>query len=304
MVERAPWRTSIQNDSDRSAAQRQYHTLLDELQSLAGFGVWTYDIADESLYWSPHATAVHPIAGVDRPTLSALLEQYHHQDRDTIASGVSKAVEDGASFTVDVALAGSGTTERLIRLSCAPQVENGETSALFGTVEDVTATKRREQRIEILRRTNQTLRTASSKDDVASVLASAAKNILGLVNTTVRLVSDDGTTLEAVVATEECVQRAGDRPDYEIAESTPAARTFRTGEPEIHSDHDRTDDDHSRGELRSGLYVPIGDHGVLSAGDVVVDAFESHDLEAAGLLGQLGAEAITRIGWVHRSRAI
>jgi hypothetical protein len=42
----------------------------------------------------------------------------------------------------------------------------------------------------------------------------------------------------------------------------------------------------------------------LSAGDVVVDAFAEHDLEAASLLGELGAEAITRIGWVKRSRAI
>jgi hypothetical protein len=171
-------------------------------------------------------------------------------------------------------------------------------------VRDVTDAKRQEQRIEILRRTSQQLRSASSKQEVAEIIADAAKNILGLVNTTVRLADEGRCTLRTVVATEECVERAGDRPDYPVEEETPAARTYRTGEPELHADHDETDDDHDRGALQSGLYVPIGNHGVLSAGDVVVDAFEEHDLEAASLLGQLGAEAITRIGWVRRSRAV
>lgn len=51
--------------------------------------------------------------------------------------------------------------------------------------------------------------------------------------------------------------------------------TFRTGEPELHADPEMTADDHNRGDLQSGPYVSIGGHGVLSAGDVVVDALRN-----------------------------
>jgi K+-sensing histidine kinase KdpD len=189
-------------------------------------------------------------------------------------------------------------------MHCAPRRSADGDRFLYGTVQDITDVKRREQRIEVLRQTSQELRSVSTRQDVAEILADAAKNILGLVNTTIRLSDANNRRLETVVATEECLERAGDRPDYSVDEETPAARTFRTGEPEHHADHEMTEDDHNRGELQSGLYVPIGEYGVLSAGDVVVDAFADHDLEAAGLLAQLGAEAITRIGWVKRSRAV
>lgn len=278
--------------------------LIASFQRLTGIGVWWYDVRAEEIWWSGQAKRVHGIDPERTPTLSDVTDRYTDTGAERVTERFEEATERPAPFVVDIGLTGEGTTERAIRLYCEPRVEEGETVALYGAVQDVTEVKRREQRIEILRETSQKLRGASSREEVAEIIADTAKNILGLVNTTVRLADEKNSTLQTVVATEECVERAGDRPHYSVDEETPAARTYRTGDPEIHADHDATEDDHDRGELRSGLYVPIGHHGVLSAGDVVVDAFEEHDLEAASLLGQLGAEAITRIGWVQRSRAV
>ncbi|WP_231188450.1 GAF domain-containing protein [Haladaptatus sp. DYF46] len=281
----------------------QYLELLASVQRLTGIGIWSYNTSTTELWWSNQAKRIHEIDIERTLTLSDVVDQYTEQDQDRVAERFSDAIENANPFDIDVELTGEGTTPRSIRLHCEPK-RNDETLVLYGVVRDLTDMKRREQRIEILRRTSQQLRGASSKQEVAEILANAAKNILGLVNTTVRLVNDSRNVLRTVEATEECLERAGDRPNYSIDEETPAVRTYLTSEPEIHSDHQNTADDHDRGELQSGLYVPIGSHGVLSAGDVVVDAFKEHDLEAASLLGQLGAEAITRIGWVKRSRAI
>ncbi|MFA1611770.1 GAF domain-containing protein [Halobellus rubicundus] len=277
--------------------------LLASLQRLTEIGVWSYDASVSRLWWSDQAKRIHGIDPDAQPTFEEVLKRYSEADRGRVNQRFTDAIEDREPFRIDVGLAGEGTTERSVRMYCEPHDEDG-TTVLRGAVQDVTDVKRREQRIEILRRTSQELRGASSRQEVAEILADAAKNILGLVNTTVRLIDEDRTILQTVVATEECVERAGDRPDYSIGEETPAARVYRSGEPEIHANHERTMDDHNRGELQSGLYVPIGDHGVLSAGDIVVEAFQNHDLEAASLLGQLGAEAITRIGWMNRSRAV
>lgn len=283
---------------------REYDELLSSLQRQTGMGIWLYDVSTRGLWWSESAKRIHGISEEEHLTFADVVKRYVDDDRDRVMQQFVTAIEDQEPFTVDVGLSGEGTTERSLRLHCEPETEGGKTIVLRGVVEDVTNSKRREQRIEILRRTSQELRGAGSKQEVAEILANTAKNILGLVNTTVRLIDEDRTTLRTFVATEECVERAGDRPDYPVTEDTPAVRVYRSGEPEIHPDHEHTEDDNDRGELRSGLYVPIGDHGVLSAGDIVVNAFEDHDLEAAGLLGQLGAEAITRIGWVNRSRAV
>ncbi|WP_042665293.1 MULTISPECIES: GAF domain-containing protein [Haloferax] len=287
-----------------AASETEVDQLLASLQRLTGIGVWSYDVSSDELWWSDEAKRIHGFDASATPTVSDVVDQYAEADRDGVMGRLADAIEHGESFSIDVQYASERTTERSIRLACEPLVEDGRTVTLHGVVQDVTDTKRQEQRIEILRRTSQELRNASSKAEVAEILADAAKNVLGLVNTTVRLVDENRSMLQTIEATEECLERAGDRPNYSVSEDTPAARTYRTGEPVIHANHEHTEDDHSRGSLRSGLYVPIGSHGVLSAGDVVVNAFEEHDLEAASLLGQLGAEAITRIGWVKRSRAI
>ncbi|CQR52622.1 putative diguanylate cyclase [Haloferax massiliensis] len=304
MVRSPNWNQTDVARAVPAASETEVDQLLASLQRLTGIGVWSYDVSSDELWWSDEAKRIHGFDASATPTVSDVVDQYAEADRDGVMGRLADAIEHGESFSIDVQYASERTTERSIRLACEPLVEDGRTVTLHGVVQDVTDTKRQEQRIEILRRTSQELRNASSKAEVAEILADAAKNVLGLVNTTVRLVDENRSMLQTIEATEECLERAGDRPNYSVSEDTPAARTYRTGEPVIHANHEHTEDDHSRGSLRSGLYVPIGSHGVLSAGDVVVNAFEEHDLEAASLLGQLGAEAITRIGWVKRSRAI
>lgn len=278
--------------------------LLESIQRLTGAGAWSYGPASDELRLSDQATEILRIDSDAAPDVGALVDCFVEPARSRAAESIEEALEATDPFEFDAELAVEGTTERHVRLCADPRTRGDGGVVVHGVVQDVTDAKRQEQRIEVLRRTSQELREAHSPRNVAEIMAETSKNILGYVNTTVRLIDTGEGLLRTVVATEECLERAGERPDYPVDEETPAARTFRTGEPELHSDHSATEDERDRGELRSGLYVPIGDHGVLSAGDVVVDAFDERDVEAADLLGQLGAKAITRIGWTKRSRAV
>ncbi len=293
--------TAVSRDVRRAGASEE---LLESAQRLTGVGVWTYDAVTGETWLSKQARRIHGFDPDERPSFEQFLGRYADSDRKQVAELIATALEAGRSFAADVTLAGEGTRERTVRLRCEPHPQDGDTTLLHGTVRDVTEVRQREQRIEVLHRTSQQLKRAHSRRAVAEVLAGAAKNVLGLVNTTVRLIDDRGEVLETAVATDECVERAGERPDYPVAEDSPAARVFRTGNPELYADIETSKDDHDRGELVSGIYVPIGEHGVLSAGDVVPGAFDDRDLEAAGLLGEVGAEALTRICWAKRSRAV
>ncbi|MDS0295497.1 GAF domain-containing protein [Halogeometricum luteum] len=293
----------VETPFDGLEAPTGHREFVASVQRLAGVGVWCHDPATDETRWSERAREICGI-GRTHPTVAGLVDRHTRTDRSAVEDWVTGAAEGDGPFEVEAELAREGSTRRTIRLRCEPR-ETGEGGvALYGVVEDITDEVRTERRIEVLRRTSKRLKEADSRQGVADILADASKNILGLVNTTVRLVDRRDNTLRPVVATEECVERAGERPSYPISEATPAARTYRTGDPELHTDHRATEDDYDRGELRSGLYVPVGSHGVLSAGDVVVNAFDEADLEAAGLLGQLGAEAFTRIGLTKRPRAI
>lgn len=278
--------------------------LLASLQRLTGVGAWVHDVASRETWWSDQAKQIHGFGPDDDPTIEEVVAQYTPPDRETVMECVDRAVQEGDPFDIDADLVGDGTTERAIRIRCEPWTDGEDIVRLHGTVRDVTETRRREQRIEVFRQTSQRLKRAKSRQEVAEIMADASKNILGLVNTTVRLVDDEGEMLRTVVATEECIKRAGERPDYLIDDENPASRVYRTSDPEVYADLETSSDEYDRGELVSGIYVPVGNHGVLSAGDVVVDAFDEQDLEAAALLGQVGADALNRISWAKRSRAV
>lgn len=282
----------------------QVWEILDSVQQLTATGIWSYDSTTDELWWSDHTKQILRLDPDTEPKFEDIIACFVKTDRQQVRDRFLELLESSESFEIDVGLAVEGTTERCVRICSESQQRDGGVVRLYGTVRDVTDTKRQEQRIKVLRRTSQELRESNSQQAVAEILAETSKNILGYVNTTVRMADKPEGVLRTVAATEECIERAGERPDYPLDEETPAVRTYRTGEPELHTDHSTTNDNRDRGELLSGLYVPIGGHGVLSAGDIVVDAFNEQDIEAASLLGQLGAKAITRIGWTKRSRAI
>lgn len=289
--------------SENLPEEVQPREFLMSVQQLTGIGIWSHDPTTGKTWWSERAKELCSIEDT-QSTFVDVARQHMQTDDSAITNIFATAVEDGEPFDIDTEFISDGSGRRVIRFRCRPHTIDDELDILYGTVRNITDEIRQEQRIKVLRQTTQRLKRADSQQVVAEILADASKNILGLVNTTIRLIDQSDNTLRPIVATEECVERAGERPSYPISEATPAARTYRTGEPELHRDHELTDDEYDRGELKSGLYVPIGDYGVLSTGDVVVDAFDEQDLEAASLLGQLGAEAITRIGLAKRSRAI
>jgi len=254
---------------------------------------WEYDVGSGTVSWSEEAARLHGGPTDRTASFEAVLDQYRPSDRSTVRQSVERAASTGDPFTCEVRLADDD--QRRIRLQGTPVREDEAVVAVRGLAQGTGELATLRRRVDVLRDASQQLMGAGSPEAVAQILADASKNILGYVNTTIRLLDEDDGVLRTVIATEECVSKAGERPDYPVDEETPASRTFRTGESELHQDHGATEDERDRGELMSGLYVPVGDHGVMSCGDTAIAAFDESDVEAAELLGQLGAEALTRI---------
>jgi PAS domain S-box-containing protein len=184
---------------------------------------------------------------------------------------------------------------RTFETTLSPVTVDGEVTQIVGVAHDVTAREERERQLASLHEASRDLMAAETPSAVARIAVEASESVLSFTNTTVRLLDDAGTTLRPVVASEGSVARGGARPDYAVDGEAPAARAFRTAQPVVVDDLGGVDDGYDRGSLRSGLYVPIGGHGVVSVGDTDPGAFDESDVELVSLLAKLAAATLARI---------
>lgn len=159
---------------------------------------------------------------------------------------------------------------------------------------EITDRKRRETALETLHDRTRELLRADTRERIADLTAQTAKDVLGYPITVVRLLSDDGTHLDPVAATEEADEILGERPRYRVGEGT-AGKAFLAGEARIYQDLRTVDDGYDRGEARSGLFVPIGDCGVLAIGETEVGALSQEDFQLARVLAANVEVAIDRL---------
>ena len=276
-------------------SERHRQRLFAKAQDIADVGAWEYDVEAESLWWSEQVRRVHGLPPDEQPTIAESFDRYVPEDSETIEAAFERAIEEGIPYDVEVRLDDGGDESKWIRSRGEPEFEDDAVVRVRGSYQNVTDLKRRELQFESLHDASRELMAAKTRMDVAQITADASKNILEYVMTTVRLADEDDEVLRTFTATDQTVTEAGKRPGYRIDGETPAARCYRDGEPLIFDDLDRTADDYDRGALRSGIYVPIGDHGVLSTGDTEPYAFDEPDVEILGVLTKLAAGALTRI---------
>ena len=284
----------------REAELERQNDLFTKAQDIADVGAWEHDVETGRDVWTDQVYEIYDIARDADPVPERRFECYHPEDRETIREAFDRAVRAGEPYEHELRIV-TDDGQRWVQTRGDPRTDDG-VSHVRGTVQDVTALKGRERQFESLHDASRTLMRATSRTEVARVTIDAAKDILGYVNATVRLVDEDGEVLRTFATTEMNVAAAGERPDYRVDEDTPASRTFRRGEPEIQDRLHTAPDEYDRGDLRSGLYVPIGDHGVFSCGERETGAFDDTDVDLIAVLTKLAAAALTRIRSNQRLR--
>jgi PAS domain S-box-containing protein len=197
-------------------------------------------------------------------------------------------------------IAADGTrVETLFRAS--PRVnERGEVIGTLGLYVDITDSRRRERTLERLHDVTRALIRADDREAVAETIACAVGDVLGYPRNIVRLVDEAGTELHPVAISDEAAAVLGDRPVYAVGEGT-AGRCFDAAETLVYEDVGTVDDGYDRSGIRAAMFVPIGDHGVLSVGDSDVAAFDDVDVHLAELFA---ANADTALTLLDRTREL
>ena len=173
----------------------------------------------------------------------------------------------------------------------SPRVDaTGDVIGTIGLYVDITAQKHRERTLERLHDVTRNLLRAGTSTRVAEIITDAVRDVLGYPMNLVRLV--DGDELHAVAITDEAERRLGERPVYRVGEGT-AGRAFAEGETLVYDDVRSVEDGYNRTNARASMFVPVGDHGVLSVGDTEVGTFDRLDRHLAEVFAANAATALT-----------
>ncbi|MFB6090916.1 MAG: PAS domain S-box protein [Halobellus sp.] len=166
---------------------------------------------------------------------------------------------------------------------------------------DVTERRERERRLEALNETARELMRAESDEEVARIGVDAAQSILDLDLNAIHLY-DPEEGLVPVAATDATRDLIGQPPTFSLEDSI-AGRVFRNGETsfvsDVREDPDRYNDDT---RIRSEVFFPLEEYGVLLAGSEEPSAFDEGDVVLGEILAVNLARAFEQVERNERLR--
>ncbi|UWG47643.1 Signal transduction histidine kinase [Halanaeroarchaeum sp. HSR-CO] len=166
--------------------------------------------------------------------------------------------------------------------------------SLLGRRRQSVQNRTREQRIKDLLEATRSIMNTNDREDVMQFTADVTKDILGFSNTVIRLLESDVFVPKVVSQTASTLM--GSRQNYPLdPDDNPVARAFGQREPIVYPDFDRLDDGYDRQSAASGMYIPIGEYGVLSVIETEVNAFDRSDVGMASVLAANAKSALDRI---------
>ena len=184
-------------------------------------------------------------------------------------------------------------TKRSLAVSGAPIMNAGSVESVVFSLTDITDRHRRERRLEKLHKATRDLYDAKTKQEVAQITSDTADAILNFELNGVHFHDEQAGGLKPVAVSDR-TQRFVDKLvtfDHGIA-----WETFQSGEARQYDDiHNAEDIYNPETPFRSGLYFPLGEHGLLLANSTKPGDFDDTDVSLGRLLAENTKSALDRL---------
>ena len=119
-------------------------------ESAARIGHWRFDLATETLTWSPVLFELHqrdPARGM--PTVQEAVSYYHPEDRQRVSDSVNATIEGGEPYRIRCRLIRDDGVEREVwSTGQAARDAEGEVVSVFGVFQDLTEAYQMERRMQ------------------------------------------------------------------------------------------------------------------------------------------------------------
>lgn len=265
--------------------------LLERSQELAHVGAWELSLSDgtpSDLTWTDEVYRIHGLPVGTAVTFADAVSYFHPEDRDRVRRTLDRAIDSGTRFDIEARLVTDGGDQRWVRTLAEPTTDDGETVALRGMVQDITTRKTHERNLQSLHEATRALLHAASAEAICQLVVDIAGDLCNVDGIAVNLLADDGREFTPVAVSAGFAELCSARPAIRIGDTdSPAWRAFVDGETVAVDERaalpwaddgggpdapiftstrvDPTDDTTDLDDdVRSGLFVPVGDNAVVS----------------------------------------
>lgn len=285
-------------------ALRESRAQLLETQRIAKIGGWEFDPASGEGSWTEEVARIHDVEPGSSTNVQMGLEVYEGEHRRVMERAVSRAVETGDPYDVEVEMVTVKGNRKWVRSIGRPVVHEGRVVRVVGAFQDISERKRREQ--EISRRSAE-LAALNAFGQAMNRSLSLDAVVTAAIDETLRAVRPDAAFLFIRDGDGLTLAGIGPRRAREMTESMPAHQVgdclcglaVTRGEPlfsrDIHADARCTWEECKLAGLRSFAALPLGSGaGVIGVLGIASEAARDFEIQAE-FLGTLAAHIATSV---------
>ncbi|ELZ32583.1 bacterio-opsin activator-like protein [Halogeometricum pallidum JCM 14848] len=226
-------------------------------------------------------------------TIDALLGEDLFDRDELAAEGVLKNIETTA---IDKA----GREHTLLVNVREVSIQDG---TLLFSCREITKRKQREEALATLHETARDFLYAETHQEIAQHVVDDTPGVLNLDASAVYLFDADANELRPAAHSATMKELNGPLPTVHVNGETLPSYSFVEDEALFFDDvHDADRLENRATDLRSGTYIPLGDHGVFFAGSDQIGAFDDVTRELADLLAATAEAALDRVTRESRLR--
>ena len=134
-------------------SQRRLESLFDRLSAvteLGGIGSWEVDLETMKPDWDPITRKIHEVDDDYLPDMESAINFYAPEGREAITAAVTKGVETGEPWDVELPLITAKNRRVWVRAVGRPVTEDGKPVRLVGSFQDITERREREEELRLI----------------------------------------------------------------------------------------------------------------------------------------------------------
>ncbi|MFP9191001.1 PAS domain S-box protein [Natrialbaceae archaeon A-CW1-1] len=236
------------------------------------------------------------------------LERIGYEPNEVAGESIYDVYSDHPGILQDVNRAFNGEAVHSFRLVSGrsfetwyrPVVSGDTVERVIGIGVDVTERQQYDETLNTLYEATQHLLTVETKQVACEYIVDVATDVLDLENVAVYRFDEHENELVPAAYTTNLLTRFGTPPRFG-PNSSIAWNVFVAGETAVYDDVRESEHVYdSDATVRSGLFVPLGEHGVLVALTADVGSYETDVVDLAQVFGATAEAALDRISRTER----
>lgn len=133
--------------NEQNIALQKTTILFNESQRINKIGAWELDLTTGNVFWTDEVYEIHEVANDMVFDKSKAIEFYHPDDRSIIIDAIDNSIASGEPFDVECRFISAKNNFKWVHSMGQTWKEDGKITKLFGTFQDITKRKKRQEQL-------------------------------------------------------------------------------------------------------------------------------------------------------------